>query len=67
MKTAGGRLTESVEVQWESMDMPRKEGDIILGTYAFGVSKRDETGRKKTLLRPKVVTDAVRRYVESMK
>jgi hypothetical protein len=67
MKHTEGRLDETVEIQWESKDMPREHGDRILGTYAFGVQKKEESGKKTTLLRTKVVTDAVRRYVVSMK
>jgi hypothetical protein len=46
--------------QWD--DIPSKKSDRILTTYAFGLEKTDEHGRRTSLLVPKVVTEAILRH-----
>jgi hypothetical protein len=58
-------LDDTIEVKWESKHMPRKSIDHVLGTYALGVQKMESTRTKTTLLRSKVVTDALLRYASS--
>jgi hypothetical protein len=65
MKSSGAPLDETAEVKWDFKDMPGETMDHVLGTYALGVQKIEATGAKATLLRCKVVTDAVLRHASS--
>jgi hypothetical protein len=70
LSTAVGRsadpLDSRFEVQWESKEMPRQAGDRIVGTYGLGVEREDDKGKLTTLLRPKVITDAVLRHAATL-
>jgi hypothetical protein len=65
MGSTGAPLDNNVEVKWESKSMPREATDHVLGTYALGVQRMEATRAKTTLLRCKVITDAVLRHAAS--
>jgi hypothetical protein len=52
----------SKEILWP--DMGWKEGDEEIASYSLGLVKIDEKGGRSVLLKPKVVTQALIRYVE---
>jgi hypothetical protein len=52
-----------VEVQWA--EMGGRPTDKVHGTYAFGLRTKAEDGGRTLLLRPKVVTQGLTRYVWS--
>jgi hypothetical protein len=51
----------SKEVLWPEMEW--RDGDKDLGTYSLGLMKIDEQGRSGVLLKSKVATEALMRYV----
>jgi hypothetical protein len=51
---------EWMALQW---DMPSKENDRVIGTFAFGLLKINERGDETPLLHCRVVTKALLRYV----
>jgi hypothetical protein len=52
-----------VEVQWA--EMGGRSTDAVCGTYAFGLRTKAANGKRTILLRPKVVTEGLVRYVQS--
>lgn len=46
-------------------DMGVKQGDEVLGDYSLGLMKRTEAGEVSCLTRPKVITVALLRYMDS--
>jgi hypothetical protein len=60
----GTEEAECMEVLWPEMDW--KNGDKAIATYSLGLMKVDEQGKGAVLLKSKVATQALLRFVEQM-